>query len=173
VKFTDALRKTVATVAPTIGVALGGPLGGIAGQLIAKAVGKEGAPEEEIEAALLTATPETMLALKQADVEFQKFLKDADIKLAALDNEDRDSARARHVQVKDRTPAVLAAAVTIGFFGVLIWMMAYGLPITGQDALLVMLGSLGTSWAGIIAFYFGSSSSSRSKDATISAAMKK
>jgi GDP-D-mannose dehydratase len=43
----------------------------------------------------------------------------------------------------------------------------YGLPTTGNEALLLLLGALQTAWGGIIAFYFGSSSGSQKKDAMI------
>jgi hypothetical protein len=172
-KFTDALKKTVATVAPMIGTALGGPLGGTAGRMLAQALGKEGASEDEIEQAVLTADPDTLLKVKQAELDFQKFLKEADIKIVDLDNQDRANARMREMGLRDWTPSVLSAVVTVGFFGVLIWMLAYGLPESGQDALLVMLGSLGTAWAGIIAYYFGSSAGSRNKQVTIDTVLSK
>jgi hypothetical protein len=56
--------------------------------------------------------------------------------------------------------------VTTGFFGILGFMIING-DYKPTEPLLVMLGSLGTAWTMIIGFYFGSSSSSQNKDATI------
>lgn len=170
--FWGKVKGTLAVVAPTLGAAIGGPLGGAAGTYIAKALGKEGATDEDLAAAIAGATPEQILALKQAEIEFEKFLKNADIEIEKVHAGDRASARAMNVAVKDKTPAILALSVTIGFFGTLTWLLISGLPSEGEQALLLMLGSLGTAWTGIVAFYFGSSSSSRAKDDTI-AALKK
>lgn len=171
--FTDKLKSIVGAVAPTIGTALGGPLGGVAGTVLRRALGQDKATDEELEATIAAADPETLLKIKAADLEFQKFLKQADIQIEQLANDDRASARGREMQLHDKTPAMLGAAVTIGFFGVLLWMLKYGLPSQGEQALLVMLGSLGTAWSSIVNYFYGSSSSSRTKDATISAALQK
>jgi len=56
----------------------------------------------------------------------------------------------------------LAILVTVGFFGILVGMMME--TFRTSEALMLMLGSLGTAWTGIIAFYFGSSAGSQAKD---------
>ena len=50
---------------------------------------------------------------------------------------------------------------------IMIYMLVYGLPTSGNEAILLLLGALQTAWGGIIAFYFGSSSGSQKKDAMI------
>lgn len=94
-------------------------------------------------------------------------LEEFKLKSEEIAANDRDSARQREVQVKDRTPAVLAALITVGFFSVLGYMLAKGLPEVGREPLLIMLGALGSAWTGVVAYYFGSSAGSRDKDYTI------
>jgi hypothetical protein len=59
-------------------------------------------------------------------------------------------------------PPTLAIGVTVGFFGILFGLM-FG-QIEHAPQIDIMLGSLGTAWTGIIAFYFGSSAGSQAKD---------
>lgn len=108
--------------------------------------------------------PEQQLAFDQRMAELQT---QAELKLAELEAGDRNSARQREATVKDKTPAILAYSITAGFFGVLFFMMNYEIPLAEKEVLFVMLGSLGTAWTGVIAYYFGSSAGSAAKHATI------
>ncbi len=166
----DKIISIVRTVAPTIASAVGGPLAGMAVRTISDALlGKPDGTEEELAQAALGATPEQLLALKKAEQDFIVQMRELDIDLERIGNQDRDSARNREIKLKDVTPKVLAAIITVGYFGVLFWMLNYGLPSNGgSEAMLVMLGTLGTAWGGIVAYYFGSSAGSRDKNETIS-----
>jgi hypothetical protein len=160
-------------VAPVLGAAVGGPLGGIAVSAIGKAIGLDDATQETLSARLQGATQADLLALKKADQDFQARMKELDIGLEELQiktaTEDRASAREREIAVKDWIPGVMAMLVTIGFFGVLTWMLKYGVPKDGgSEALLVMLGALGAAWASIVSYYFGSSAQQVKQSAVIS-----
>lgn len=157
----------IKTVAPWIGTALGGPLGGMAVEAASNALGLGNKTTESLKQALSGATPEQMLALKQADEKFsldmQKLGFDHIESIEKLQNDDRNSARQREMTVKDMTPMILAYGVTAGFFGVLAVIMFCTVPSSSRDVLNIMLGSLGTAWTGVIAYYFGSSSGSDRK----------
>jgi hypothetical protein len=94
-------------------------------------------------------------------------LEEFEVKREEIAASDRNSARAREMHLKDSTPTILASLITIGFFTILGYMLTEGMPENGKDALLIMLGALGSAWTGVVAYYFGSSAGSRDKDHTI------
>ncbi len=157
-------KQILGTVAPVLATAAGGPLAGVATKAsAAMLLGKADAPPDQVEAAVIGASPETLLKLRELDQQFEKDMQAAGIKLEELAANDRANARAREIAVKDHMPAILAIGVTLGFFLVLGWMLVNGKPATGGDALLGMLGSLGTAFAAIISYYYGSSAGSKLK----------
>ena len=162
----DAILNLVRTVAPSLASAVGGPLAGMAVRTISEALlGKPDGTEDELAQAAAKATPEQLLALKKAEQDFAVKMRELDIDLERIANADRDSARAREVKTKDWTPRLLAGLITAGYFGALFYMLRNGLPQHGgSEAMLVMLGTLGTAWGGVVAYYFGSSAGSKAKD---------
>ena len=148
-------------IAPTIATALGGPLAGMAVSAISKAMGIE--PEkvtDVIQSNKLDASQ--VAALKQAELDLQKQAQEMDLDFAKLTEDDRDSARKMQINVHSWLPPTLALGITGGFFGILAALM---LGYTKQNPEIdIMLGSLGTAWSGVVAFYFGSSAGSQAKD---------
>ena len=169
-KLSTKAKDIIGAIAPTLGAAFGGPFGALAGKVLA---GVLNGSEKDIEAAVISGDPEALAKVRIAEIEFQTRIRELGIEESKLAYADTASARAREIAVKDKTPAILAAGVTIGFFAVLVFMLNQPIPADVRDALLVMLGSLGTAWATVVSYYFGSSAGSRAKDAGIEAALKK
>jgi hypothetical protein len=131
--------------------------------------GHENGSEEEISAAMANASPDQLAALKKIDADFKAHMKELDIDLERIAAGDRDSARQMQRDTRDWVPKVLAVVITLGFFGILIWMLLNGMPKTGTEALLMMLGALGTAWTGVVNFYYGSSAGSKAKTDALTA----
>jgi hypothetical protein len=103
-----------------------------------------------------------------AQADLQKAEWDHVEKIATIAQEDMASARERQAVVKDWIPSVLAVGVTAGFFA-LLWFLTHNtLPESNQRIFDIMLGSLGTAWLSIVAYYFGSSAGSAEKTALMS-----
>jgi len=169
----DLLEKfgpLLGQVAPTIATALGGPLAGVAVKTLSNALfGHEDATEQQISEAMASATPDQLAAIKKIDADFKVQMKGLDIDLERIAAGDRDSARQMQRDTKDWTPKVLAFFITFGFFGALVWILVFGIPKTGMEVILMMLGSLSTAWTGVIQFYFGSSAGSKEKNNLLAA----
>jgi hypothetical protein len=163
----DFLKK----ILPYIGAAATGnvpALIGLAAQQVGHALGTKINPDlNAITAAVAGATPEQLAKLKEQDQQFQLQVQAMGFKnaeeLEKIAAEDRSSARAREIAIRDAIPSQLAWVMTIGLFSLLGLLVFKPIPVANNELLYVLLGSLATSQAAIIGYYFGSSSGSAAK----------
>lgn len=165
--------QIIKTVAPWIATALGGPLGGMAVTAAADALGLGDKTTDAIKQAISGATPEQMLALKQADQAFALQMQELGFKqvtdLESLAVEDRGSARAREIAVKDNTNKVLAACIVGGF---IVTVMATLMGWTKAESVLAgtLIGYLSAKADQVLSYYFGSNKDSARKTELIAQA---
>ena len=148
-------------IAPTIATCLGGPLAGLAVTALSKLFGV--APDQVqsmINDNKLSA--DQIAAVQQEEIRFKEQTQALGLNFEQLAVEDRKSARDMQTTTQSIIPPLLSILVTVGFFGILAYLMVTPAD-TANTPLMIMLGSLGTAWTGIIAFYFGSSAGSRAK----------
>lgn len=169
--------KILSTVAPWIGTALGGPLGGMAVEAAANALGLTEKTTDTLKTALGGATPEQMLALKQADQAFAIQMQALGFKqisdLEALAAGDRKDARAMQTTTRSWVPAALSVIITCGFLSLLTGMMTGYLKAEDNQAMLLMLGALGVAFGQVINFWLGSTAESGRKTEIIAQAPAK
>jgi hypothetical protein len=148
------LTNIVGSVAPTLGAALGGPLGGMAGDVISKVLGVENNPAS-LEKAIATATPEQLMEIKKAEIEFEKQMKELDVDIYKIEAEEKKDAR-KHFS-KDWTARIIGIAMVGGFLGY-IFLVTLQPPEQNSEALInLVLGYLGGLASAVISFYFGTS----------------
>lgn len=166
-------KDIVSAVAPVLGTAIGGPFGGLAARAISQAVlGKPDASEKELAAAIEGASPETLLAIKQADQDFDVRMKELDIDLARVHQGDRSSAREREAKTGDSwTPRVLASVVLAGFMGTVFMVLAGYVDGLADPMAATLIGTLigyvSAKADQVVSYYFGSSAGSKAKDAAM------
>ena len=151
----------IESIAPTIASCLAGPLAGMAVETISKAIGVDpNAVQDTINSGKLTA--DQIASIQSAEIALKAKAQEMNLDFEQLAVQDRKSARDMQTTTKSFIPPLLALIITLGFFGILVGMMTG--KVTSSDALMLLLGSLGTAWTGVISFYFGSSASSQNKD---------
>jgi len=154
----------IESIAPTIASALGGPLAGLAVEAVSKAIGVDpNQVQDTINSGKLTA--DQIAQIQAAEVQLKLKAQEMGLNFEELAVQDRKSAREMQTTTRSWIPPLLAIIITVGFFGILVGMMSG--KVTSSDALMLLLGSLGTAWTGVISFYFGSSASSQNKDALL------
>jgi hypothetical protein len=174
--FGQKALQVLQRVAPELALAIGGPFGPIAATAISVALNTPAGDAKAAEAALLNATPEQLLALQTAREGFMVQMRKLGIDEQKLAFD--DIASARQMQRDTRDPNV----------GRLAWLLIAGFLVVGLVQITAMLlfaaemaavppavwlqvgnvtGYLANEAKQAAAFYFGTTSSSQTKDATI------
>ena len=148
------LKGIINAVAPTIGQALGGPLGGLASQAISNVLGVKN-DSKSIENALAHATPEQLAEIKKAELEFEKQMKELDVDVFKLENEDIQDARKTFAG--DWTPKIFAMTIVLGFFAFVFFIVSDDWNREMEPLLNIILGGLLANVASVSSFYFGNS----------------
>jgi len=168
-------KGVLGTVAPTILKAVGGPFGSLAAVALQAVFGTN--DPAKVDAALATATPDQLLALRKADDDFKIQMEQLRISEEDLAFKDTADARAMQVATKDPTVGRLAWLVIGGFLlmscgvvaALFIWPDKGKLLLTGEAGLFfgTLFGYLASEAKQASAFFFGSTAGSQAKDATI------
>ena len=148
---------------PLIGNALSGPLGGAAASFVAEKLELKDKTLAAVSSALTDAklSPDQIAQLRMSEIEFKKFLEQNKIYLEKIQADNTKSARDMQVATRSKTPEILTFVVTFGFFGVLFYILAFDAK--PGEVMLIMLGQLGTAWAAVVGFWFGTTANSSRK----------
>lgn len=159
-------------IAPTIASAFGGPLGGIAVSAITAAMGWKDGTKDDVLKMLSTGqlSGDQLAAVQKAELELKQHESDNGFKFAELEIRDRESARAMQIANKSLTPEILSWIIVAGFFALNGWLIINGNPDALADVILGRIqGSVDMAFGTVLAYWMGTSQSSRSKDNVIAA----
>jgi hypothetical protein len=163
------MNDLLKTLAPFLGTAIAGPFGAMAASFLAD---KLGVQEKTIAAvqdvlANATMTPEQISSIRQAEIEFKKWMADCEIKKEQLSVDNTKSARDMQIATKSWVPATISIIVVFGYFAILVGLMFGVLHVTDNQSLLILIGALSTAFGGVLNFWLGSSHGSQNKDAML------
>lgn len=161
------IKTILKTAAPFLATAIGGPFGAMAAKLAAEALGQPDATPEQLPDVIAAATPEQLLALKQAEQSFQVRMTemgfDNQQKLAALEVQDRQGARDMQTATRSRIPPTLALLIVLCWAGVQGFLFTHIIDPSMRELIARVLGTLDGALMLVLSFYFGSSHGSQQK----------
>ena len=158
-------KALVKNIAPVLGTALGGPAGGAAvAALSSLLLGNDKGSAKDVEAAVLSASPETLLKIRELDNDFDLKMKQLGIDVFKIEVDDRKNAR--ELFKVDKRPQIMLSALFVGgYFLIMVPMMLGKVSVPETPTLAGLILVLTVNMATIMNFWFGSSSGSKDKTA--------
>jgi len=159
-------KEIVRSIAPTIGSALGGPLVGAATKFLTDEFLEDGDDSEaNLGKFLESANPDTLVKLKELELDFKAKTEALEVDVFKLEVKDRESAR-KMATSSGMWPQIMFSLIFfVSYFG-LIYSLFSGqivLDDSIRDIANILIGVITASLPGIINFWFGSSEGSKRK----------
>lgn len=156
-------KSILGAVAPTLATALGGPVAGVAVKFLAgELLGDEAASIEDVEAAVVGASPEQLAKLKSIDADFKVQMEKIGVDVFKLEVEDKGNARKHN---KDSNmPAVLSIALTLFIVGIVCALFLTEPPAGAREVLFMLLGVVIKEWSNSMHYWYGTTRSSSDKN---------
>jgi hypothetical protein len=157
----DLIEK-IKDFAPFLATALGGPAAGAATKILTESIfGKEESEGKGLNDIVYDESMKAKVLL--ADMELQKQVAILTFKKEELMQKDSASAREMQAETKSIMPAILSSFLAVSFICIIFYSLEHGIK-DSNEIILILLGSLSTSFAQVIQFYFGSSLGSSEKN---------
>jgi hypothetical protein len=151
-------KGLIQNVAPTIATALLGPVAGMAVKALSTALlGHGDGSTDDITAALSSATPEQIAAIKRADNDFKVQMKQLDIDLVRIAADDRNSARNMAVGTHSLTPSVMSYVIVVCWAIIQYFLFTHVIEASMRELIARVLGTLDGALMLVLSFWFGSS----------------
>ena len=161
-------KSILKTVAPILGTAIGGPFGGMASDFLLDAFSDDDEvnTEEELQAKILKANPETLLKLKTINANFETKMKELGLKEKDLEAKDRADARAMGIKTTLLPQMIISTIFVLAFSVILYTVFTESIEMTETQKTMTtyLLGILSAGMIQVMNFWFGSSSGSKEKD---------
>lgn len=159
------IGRSIAAVAPTLGLALGGPAGKAIGALVAAAFGAEPTPEAVSRA--VTADPGSAVKLREVELRHAEVLAG----LAAQQYEAQllDVQQARTTHKGHWMPAALTIALAGMVMGLVAALMTVQAPPDAKEVIYLIAGQLIGAFSTAVAYWLGSSRGSAEKQRVLEA----
>lgn len=153
--------ETIGKVAPVVASALGGPLAGVAITALGELFGISEPTKSKIQSVIESGqmTGEQISAIRQLEMKLKADEAEREFRYAELEFKGTADARQMKIATGSLFPEILSAFITLGFFGVLGWML-YAPQAMESQPLLIMLGSLGAAFGSVIAYWLGNNKGS-------------
>lgn len=151
------MNEFLKTLAPTVASALLGPLGGVVVSALGGIFGVEEPTVEKVTQLFQDGklTPEHIVEIKKLEMELKAQEAERGFRYSELEFKNVEGARQMQAQTHSKFPAMLSGFITLGFFGILGWML-YDDNIVNSEPVLIMLGSLGAAFGAVVNFWLGS-----------------